>query len=267
MNIHFTDKKLFRNLQSATIAKVVVGSHMYGTNNENSDVDYLYIYATSHNELTSAIQTHHQLQYIDDEGNDHNFVSLHSFIRNALNGDSTINFEVIQSNVLSSTQIYWLNSINLKEAFCTYTIIRSYLGLCRRDVKHYHKANTDYLKKKRLGHIIRGALYASDLINNNFQFDLVNKDFKRIYNELDVSNNNELKKYDAHVSNLRNILNEKLNNKTLGLAQNMDIENAMILTNYINAFCASQYFKDKQEYLKDFDMSYFINAFENWVEY
>lgn len=47
MNIHFTDKELLNKLKSATIAKVVIGSNMYGTNTEKSDVDYLYIYATS----------------------------------------------------------------------------------------------------------------------------------------------------------------------------------------------------------------------------
>ncbi len=33
MNIHFTDKELFEKLKSATLAKVRVGSHLYGTNN------------------------------------------------------------------------------------------------------------------------------------------------------------------------------------------------------------------------------------------
>lgn len=32
MNIHFTDKELFEKLKLATIVKVKVGSHMYGTN-------------------------------------------------------------------------------------------------------------------------------------------------------------------------------------------------------------------------------------------
>ena len=36
MNIHFDDKDLFDKLKRATIAKVLVGSHMYGTNNEKS---------------------------------------------------------------------------------------------------------------------------------------------------------------------------------------------------------------------------------------
>lgn len=34
MNIHFKDKELFENLKLATIAKVKIGSHLYGTQNE-----------------------------------------------------------------------------------------------------------------------------------------------------------------------------------------------------------------------------------------
>jgi len=67
MNIHFNDKELFEKLKSATIAKIVVGSNMYGTQNSSSDIDYLYIYATSENELNSFVKVHHQLQYYYDK--------------------------------------------------------------------------------------------------------------------------------------------------------------------------------------------------------
>ena len=274
MNIHFTDKNLFEKLKKATLAKVVVGSRMYGIHNDDinkgplSDTDFLYIYATSENELTSAIQTHHQLQFIDEDGNDHNFVSLHTFVRNILNGDSTINFEVVQSGALFNTNLEWLH--DLRSHFITYTIIRSYLGLARRDVKHYHKANTEELKKKRLGHIIRGYIYAKDMIHDQFNFKIANCQLKIILDNLDVSNNKTLKEYDAAISNLRDELNEKFNNKTLGLAQHMNIKGASGLTYCMNYFCRSNddtYFNEKQKHLNEFDMSYFINAFENWVEY
>src|ERR1700749_424554 len=102
MNIHFKDKELFENLKHATLAKVRIGSHLYGTNDSESDEDFLHIYATSEKELQSFIWTNHQLQYKTD-GNDHNFISLHAFIRNCVNGDSTINFEVIHSTELIGT--------------------------------------------------------------------------------------------------------------------------------------------------------------------
>lgn len=265
MNIHFTDIELFEQLKKATLAKIIVGSQMYGTNTTVSDTDFLYIYATSENELLSAIQTHHQLQYIDENGNDHNFVSLHTFIRNILNGDSTINFEVVQSNELFGTCLGWINYH--KNSFITYTIIRSYLGLCRRDVKHFHKANTDYLKKKRLGHIIRGYLYARDMIYNQWNFTLVNIKLKSIIDNLDIFTNKTLREYEKEISDLRNELNEKFNNKTLGYAQHMNVEDSIEFTNDLLVFCKSETFKQKQSHLDDFDLVSFLNAFENWVEY
>lgn len=262
MNIHFTDKELFEKLKSATIAKVVVGSHMYKSNNESSDTDYLYIYATSENELNSFIKTHHQLQYKEDNI-DYNFVSLHNFLYNTLNGDSTINFEVINSDALIGTDIEFLN--DNKDAFLTYTIIRSYLGLCRRDIKCFFSSKNDYERSKRLKHVIRGSLYAKYMIDKNFDFDKTNDEFRAV--ELDITTAKQLKYYEAIVSGLRNTLTEKFNAKTLGLAQNMDVAKGILITNKVLEFCKSKSFKDKQAFLSDFSLEMFINSNENWVEY
>lgn len=43
MNIHFTNEKLFDTLNDNTIIKIRVGSHMYGLDNKNSDIDYFTI--------------------------------------------------------------------------------------------------------------------------------------------------------------------------------------------------------------------------------
>lgn len=262
MNIHFTDRTLFKQLKVATLAKVKVGSHMYGTNTEKSDIDYLYIYATSENELTSAIQVHHQLQFIED-GVDHNFVSLHTFLRNCMSGDSTINFEVLQSGALKGTKLDWLNKH--KDSFITYTIIRSYLGFARRDIKHYHKQKDDYNKMKKLGHIIRGYIYARMMIDGIWDFNTANTELKNI--KLNVTNNKMLKAYESKISKLRNTLNEKFNNRTLGYAQHMNVEKGITLTNELNEFCRGYEFKIKQLNLQYFNMNLFINSFENWVEY
>lgn len=262
MNIHFTDKELFEKLKSATIAKCVVGSHMYGTNTETSDTDYLYIYATSENELNSFIKTHHQLQYKED-GIDYNFVSLHNFMNNTLNGDSSINFEVINSDALIGTDLEFLNTY--KKSFLTYTIVRSYLGFARRDIKHFFRAETEYDKLKRLKHIVRGYLYSNDMINGCFDFNDCNKRLLSI--ELNVANNKQLKEYELLISNLRNVLTEKFNGKTLGLAQKFNVEDGISITKLFTDYCSSESFKNKQLLLKDFDMTMFINSFENWVEY
>jgi len=262
MNIHFTDKKLFDKLKKATIAKVIVGSHMYGTNNENSDIDYLHIYATSENELMSFIQTNHQLQY-KEEGIDYNFVSLNSFLKNIFNGDSSINFEVIQSDSLIGTDLEWLCSH--KDTFITYNMIRSYLGLCRRDIKYYNKCDTDYDKVKKLRHIIRGYIYAKKMISHNFNFKECNDTLLNI--KLDISTNIQLREYEKKISDLRNELTEKFNNKTLGYAQNINVEAGIKLNTNLCNFMKTNEFKVKQYILKDFDMEMFINSYENWVNY
>lgn len=267
MNIHSTDIELFEKLKDATLAKVVVGSHMYGTNTEESDTDYLYIYATSKNELLSAIQVHHQIQFKID-GNDYNFVSLHSFLRNCISGDSTINFEVIHDDALlldenENNHLSWLNEY--KNDFITYTIVRSYLGFARRDIKHYHKYKDEYNRKKRLRHIIRGYIYARDMISGNFDIDVANYELRGI--ELDVKTNHMLRKYEKLISDLRTTLNEKFNNKTLGLAQHFNVNSGKEFTKDLIEFCDSDTFTCRQSILDEFDMSDFINSFENWVEY
>ncbi len=262
MNIHFTDKELFEKLKSATITKVLIGSHMYGTQNSASDIDYLYIYATSENELNSFIKVHHQLQY-KENGIDHNFVSLHNFLHNCLNGDSTINFEVINSTSLIGTDIEFL--YNYRKTFLTYTIIRSLLGLARRDSKHFFSAKTEYDKEKKLKHVIRGYLYSRDMIDNNFDFDRCNKELLGI--TIDVSTTKQLKDYDSKISELRNVLTEKFNSKTLGLAQHINVKEGLEISKIFLEYCKSDSFKNKRNILKDFDLSDFINSFENWVEY
>jgi len=262
MNIHITDKELFNKLKDATIAKVLIGSHMYGTNNKYSDTDYLNIYATSTNELNSFVQVNHQLQYKEDEI-DYNFVSLHSFIKNIINGDSSINFEVVHSNSLIGTDLEWL--YEYRNVFNTYTVIRNYLGLCRRDIKYFHKCETDIEKIKKLRHIIRGYIYSRCLIDNVFDFEACNRCLLEV--EINVKDKFQLRKYESLISDLRIELTEKFNNKTLGLPQHINVEFGNKLNNRLLKYCVSENFKNKQKLLKDFDMNIFINSLENWVEY
>lgn len=264
MNIHIKDREFVNSLIDATLVRATIGSHMYGTNNKDSDVDFLYIYATSEKELLSPIKVHHQLQYkLGDI--DYNFVSLHNFVYNCINGDSTINFEVINSNSLIGTPLQFLN--DMKESFISYQLIRSYLGLCRRDIKHYHKAQSEYDKNKKLGHIVRGYMYANSMLNGNFDFNNVNEEFRNFLFKLDITTNKQLREYETKISNSREILNERLNNGTIKYPQYMTFENLLKLEKILFNFCKSEEFLTKQKKLINFDNSYFLNSFENWVDY
>lgn len=171
MNIHFTDKKLLDSLNEATVATIKVGSHMYNLDNADSDNDYLNIYF---DESNSFMWEHHQLQY-KDENTDRNFTTLQGFIRNAMTGDATINIEVIFSEELKNSNLNFL--YKHRYSFINYNIIKSYLGLAKRDLKYYKK-DTSNLRNhtketnKKLSHFVRGIIFAKMLLSGYFVVDM-----------------------------------------------------------------------------------------------
>lgn len=176
MNIHFDNTVLLANLKNNSIARVTVGSHMYGLDTRNSDLDILYIYLEDENTNHSFLWDHNQLQF-KQQGTDLNFVSLQSFIRNALTGDSTINFETIFSDELKDTKLHWL--WEHRDRFMNYNIIRAYLGFARRDLKNWNKDSKKGNKSnpstnKKLSHFVRGIIFASNIVDKSFDLDLTN---------------------------------------------------------------------------------------------
>ena len=175
MNIHFKDYELFNTLKDASLATIKVGSHMYNLDNEDSDNDYLNIYSDTDTNNNSFMWEHHQLQY-KESAVDENFSTIQSFIRNAITGDATINFEVLFSEELKNSQLGWL--YNHRESFINYNIIKSYLGLAKRDLKYYRK-DTGNLRNhtretdKKLSHFVRGIIFAKMLLDSRFVVNLV----------------------------------------------------------------------------------------------
>lgn len=164
MNIHFTDEKLKYQLDFSTIFKIEVGSSMYNLKTSNSDTDILCIYLEGSLNCTSITSNHHQFQYKDGENNiDYIYTSLNQFISNILSGDSTINYEVLQTLEFKEKfkdLWFFLNKINITN------ITKSYLGLSKRDLKSFKnlpldKYNADTYKK--ISHFIRGVLVAEDI--------------------------------------------------------------------------------------------------------
>lgn len=156
MNIHFTNNILFQELMESTIFQIEVGSGMYNLKTTESDTDILCIYLEGSLNLTSLTQTHHQLQYKDIENNnDYIFTSLTQFVKNILSGDSTINYEVLQSTDFKTKFPDLFNSLNFKIT----NIEKSYLGMAKRDLKSYRKQPSN----KKLYHIIRGIEFAESI--------------------------------------------------------------------------------------------------------
>jgi len=153
MNIRITKSEhLF--LQTQLTHTIKIGSHLYGTNNENSDVDFLCIYKTSDIELYSGLPNFHQFQYKDKESNiDWNYCSELQFWKNLNSGDSTINADIILFTNL------FPNKLDLCR---TYKIIKAYLGFSKRDLKDVKKENN-----RKIIHAARSLYCAESLINNS----------------------------------------------------------------------------------------------------
>jgi hypothetical protein len=264
MNIHIEDRDLFDKLVKSSLLSIDIGSIMYGLKHKDSDTDRLYIYATSDRELNSFFMTHHQLQY-KENGVDYIFVNIHNFIRNCLIGDSTINFEVINSTTLIGTCLEFL--YNMRFSFYNYKIMRSYLGLAKRDIKSNIDCKTDFEKNKKVSHVYRGLITSEkilefdDIFLNKFEISYVKevlwniKDYKERKTTLDILSND--------VEELRKNINELLNKKEI--VHFMKIEEQLKLQNFLEELTNSDFYKSKK--MDNFDMSLIYDANENGIEY
>jgi len=263
MNIHIKDVDFFEKLKESAILKIEIGSVNYNLNTNKSDKDYLYIYQTSDEESNSFVKVHHQFQYKEDNI-DHNFVSLHTFIGNLINGDSTINYEVIHNKVLINTDLEFL--YQLRDSFRNYSIIRSYLGMARRDLKMIGNELEDS-KNKKLIHAIRGYFFAKSIMENNFS--LINYDLINIANDIRTRSFKQnyliTQEYNKKISELRDELNLNIQNKLLVLPKLIDPQNAKLLDSKIFNLMSSNNWLNKK--IKNFDLSYYYDTFENWVSY
>lgn len=262
MNIHITNKKEFQKLFNSTIFKIEIGSSMYGLTNDKSDKDLLCIYATSDNELNSFHMSHHQLQY-KENNIDYIFVNIHAFLRNCLSGDSTINLEVICSDKLKGTILEEL--YDMRFSFYNYKILRSYLGLAKRDIKRIDiDGNDTHTKNKKITHAYRGLCFAKKIIKNE-ELILSENELNFIKQSIwNIDNFSDRKEYAniilTEVESLRLIINSELN-----MVNYMSVENQKKLDSFLNNLMFSDFYNKKK--IHNFDMSLFYDANENGVNY
>lgn len=171
MNIFITEEEhqyLQENLLDTTI---LIGSKMYGTDDGESDTDYLCIVKPILNigitEMYNCFPNIHQFQYKDlDNKIDYIYTTELQFYKNMYSGDSTINTDVC----------IFYNNIPVKN-IRTYKIIKAYLGFAKRDIKFLKRDKTKLLKNiheliSRMSHIERGLYIAECLLENKLP-DLV----------------------------------------------------------------------------------------------
>jgi len=265
------DKELFDNLMKATFVKAEVGSRMYGLEHENSDTDLLCIYNTSKRELNMFDRSHHQIQFKAD-GVDYLFINIHSFLSNAISGDSTINFEVINSKKLLGTELDFL--YKYRKYFYNYKIIRSYLGLARRDLKRIDiDGKTEFGKNKKIAHAYRGMNSAQNIINILFsdthkdsEIFLREDEINEIKNEIwTLKNWEERKRHSDELmkicDNLRKYVNIGYDNNIFTSYMGVDEQRV------INSALELLFTHTETIQMKDFDMTDFYNANEFDIKY
>lgn len=299
MNIHFSDKQLFNNLSEAALCRLTIGSKLYGLEHKESDTDYLYILPKTVLETNSFLNSYHQLQYKDEiTHTDHNFTNIHNFITNCISGDSTVNFECLHSLELQNSELGFLAKCHLY--FYNYNIIRSYLGLCDRDIKHYGKQKTMKDKASAIIHVYRGFSFAKSIFENSFQLldnQLIElaKNVRRIYQSADNQNCNQnhkqisipnnatyhnlqTPKYYEHQLDImqqeikdfrQNILNKALENKQIN--KTMLPEFQSILDSHLHKFIEGNFYQQQRNKItlqnQKILMGLFYHANENWVNY
>jgi predicted nucleotidyltransferase len=150
---------LKEQLDNSTIFKIEVGSGMYNLKTPESDTDLLCIYLEGSLNLTSITPNHHQFQYNDVENKiDYIYTSLGQFIKNIISGDSTINYEVLESSKFReqfSDLYFYMNKLD------KINTIKSYLGMTKRDIKSFKKEPSN----KKAYHIERGIWFAESILN------------------------------------------------------------------------------------------------------
>lgn len=275
MNIKFSDENLFKNLIESSLVSLPIGSVLYNLQHAESDKDFLHILPSFRQEQESFLNNFHQLQYKKISENssetleDHIFVSLPTFLKNCIIGESTINFECLHSVALKESVLSFL--YEQRKNFYNYCIIRAYLGFCERDIKHYKKRQTDTDKASGIIHVQRGLLFAQNIFQDDFELivnDLI--DFSG-----DVrANYKEFERFlPIYLESAKDFRQETLNKayEQGNLVRYMLPENQKILDKSLSEFIATDFYQQKRNQITPENqtkiMEMYYNSFENWVEY
>jgi len=256
MNIKITDHKLFGLLQAASLYRAIVGSRAYGLEHDRSDTDYLYIYPTPRHELHSVFRNHHQFQFVDEDGNDHLFVSLHNFMSNLVKGDSLLNFEALFTEGFKASILGSL--VTHRTIFYTTTIVRAYLGRAKKDFKSYEKhsvgvgKNHETAREKKLIHLMRCTHFAAAILDGNF--DPTGGINRTLWDKVIASPRSKQDEYARNFNAQVDFLRDKINYNESFIPVFMKVENQYGLDAVISAITQLPEYKKKCKLLFNFDM-------------
>jgi len=194
MNLHIDKEEFDWLMAQPKVGQFTIGSELYELNDEHSDKDYLIILYPFYDVINSPFSSHHQFQYKDVENNiDYNFVDIVTFIKNLVSGDSTVNFELLYSEEFQADEnlrFIW----RYRNYFHTYNIMKSYLGMADRDIRHIGKKQGRD-KISAMLHIQRGRTFVGRLMDNRFFLNIAGFDY--------IKNENYLSSFLKNIAHYR----------------------------------------------------------------
>jgi len=249
-----------------------MGSVLYGLSDKESDTDFIAITAPSINQMNSFNKSIHQLQYKDESHKvDYVFTDVYSFFWNLLNGDSTINFEVVQSEDFKNSEFGRMFS-EITPGLRTYSIIVAYLGFASRDIKYFWKEKTDREKIKKLIHIERGFSFAKQIFYDYENFSLIDENLIKRKETLSALTGNTLndvcKSYIESFSEEIKTFRQEVVNKALEkkeLTRFLEVEKQKKLDEILLHLSNTPLFLNKQDKYIDLEPYYLVN--ENELTY
>ena len=213
MNIKISKEQHIK-LCSYNYSEYIFGSQLHGIANEDSDFDYVRVisddFYNNFTTLAKYLPNIHSFQYDDVENNSqYVWMTEKQFHHNLFSGDGNMIADIV---ILSGE---WNDVLFLTR---TYKIIKGYLGVTKRDLK-LHGTNT-----KKQFHALRSLYMAKTLMENKLPTvdDIIK--LKENGNDLnkDVLWNEE--------QELRNKLNDMLNNGEIDLYPRFDEKDDLVLT-------------------------------------
>lgn len=161
MNIKITKEQHERLLRHKE-HEFLFGSHLFGVNDENSDMDIICIYndkSVFGQRLVDyqSLPNIHSFQYDDKENNtQYVWCTLEQFMRSISSGDGTHYIDAL----LFTNEDDDLTDLEKVEVLRTYKIIKAYLGVAKRDMKLHRN------DPKKQFHAMRSNYIAECLMKN-----------------------------------------------------------------------------------------------------
>lgn len=164
MNIKITKEEYDELLKLGHCKTYLIGSKLYGTDDQLSDTDYLVIIDTNF-PSDLLYPNYHQFQYDEPHTNTQFILTTKkAFYKNLFSGDSTINADIIL--YYNDILIDRLNFLR------TYNIIKAFIGFAKRDIKYLiahsdMQKESDYKKyHRKMFHATRSLYCAEQLLKS-----------------------------------------------------------------------------------------------------